>query len=562
MRAVLKLLNISGRRWLPAPILLIVGAAWLIASASAVAESHHQMVAAESDVAARAGLEILKRGGNAVDAAVAASLVLGVTNAGACGLGGGGFMLIYWAKTHRLYALDYRERAPLAANSKMYWRNGKADEELARNGSLAVAVPGELAGLDAAMRRFGTMRFSRLAAPAIKLAHDGFAITPHMAEDLAWTAGKISLDPGFRSVFFDSRGAPLKTGAIARNPRLAALLGRLDDDPVRNFYGGDIARLIVEHVERQGGLLSLRDLADYRPMWRVPISARYRGYQLYTMPPPSSGGVVLEILAMLESEPVAVLGVDSPPYLVRLIEAMRQGFIDRAEYADPAYVNVPVARLLSPQHIGEARNLALHRAAGPKITAAHDHGTSNFCVVDRDGNVVVVTTTINTIFGAKMMLDELGLILNNEMDDFTVASGVPNAFKLIQAPANEVAPGKRPLSSMSPVIALKNGRPVLAVGASGGPAIISGVVQVILDELDFHLAPQRAVAEPRVHDQHAPDVVLVEAAMPAKVTASLERMGYRLKLVQHLGAVSTIALAPGKLTGAFDPRKGGGVAGD
>jgi gamma-glutamyltranspeptidase/glutathione hydrolase len=241
---------------------------------------------------------------------------------------------------------------------------------------------------------------------------------------------------------------------------------------------------------------------------------------------------------------------------------MRQGFIDRAQYADPAYVKVPLVQLLSASHIAAARALALRHASGPSIAAAHDHGTSNFCVVDRDGNVVVVTTTVNTIFGAKMMVEGLGLILNNEMDDFTVATGVPNAFRLLQATANEVTPGKRPLSSMAPVIVLKNGQPVLAAGGSGGPTIISGVVQVVLDQLDFHLDPERAVEEPRVHDQAAPDVVLVEEAMPRQTTASLGKMGYRVKTVPELGAVSTIAIAPGELRGAFDPRKGGGAAGN
>ena len=557
---------LSHRKWcalIRAFSLVVLLAANLARPAPAIAvDAAHEMIAAEGDRAAEAGLEVLKHGGNAIDAAVAASLVLGVTNSGSCGIGGGGFMLIYRAASHRLYGLDYRERAPMAANAAMYVQNGKPDEELARSGPLAVAVPGELAGLDAALRRFGTMKFSALATPAIKLARDGFPITPHMADDIGLTAGTISQDPGFRLVFFDDAGAPLKAGAIAHNRKLAALLEGLGNEPVKNFYRGAAARQIADYLKRRGGLLTVSDLADYRPVWRAPVSIGYRGYQIYTMPPPSSGGVVLEILAMLESDPVAGLGVDSPRYLARLIQLMRQGFIDRADYADPAYVTVPLTRLLSPQHIAEARTLALHHAGSSGITVAHDHGTSNFCVVDREGNVVVVTTTINTIFGAKMMIPELGLILNDEMDDFTAAPGVPNAFKLVQATANEVAPGKRPLSSMSPVIAVKNGRPALAAGASGGPTIISGVVQIVLDQLDFRLDPERALAEPRVHDQAAPDIVLVETKMPAETSAALVQMGYRLKTVPELGAVNSIEIAPGKLSGAFDRRKGGGVVGD
>jgi gamma-glutamyltranspeptidase/glutathione hydrolase len=543
--------------------LLVLAAANLSGPACSVAaDARHEMVAAEGDLAAQAGLDIMKNGGNAVDAAVAISLALGVTNAGSCGIGGGGFMLIYWTRAHRLYGLDYRERAPMSANPETYMRNGKPDEELARRGGLAVAVPGELAGLDTARRRFGTMKFSELAASATKLARDGFPITPHMAEDIRLTAGVISKDPGFRAVFFDDAGMPLKAGAIAHNRRLAELLETLGHHPVAEFYRGKTARQLVNYVKRNGGLLTLTDLADYRPVWRAPISAAYRGYRVYTMPPPSSGGVVLEILEMLESEPIGRLTLDSPPYLADLIPLMRAGFLDRAAYADPDYVQVPLRLLLSPRHIAQTRDVALHHAGGPVTTVAHDHGTSNFCVVDRDRNLVVVTTTINTIFGAKMMIPEMGLILNNEMDDFTVAPGVPNAFKLVQATANEIAPGKRPLSSMSPIIVLKNGKPILGAGGSGGPTIISSVVQVLLDELDFHLEPESAVAEPRVHDQAAPDVVLVESKLPAETTAALRRMGYRLKSVPELGAVNSIETVPDGLRGAFDQRKGGGVAGD
>jgi gamma-glutamyltranspeptidase/glutathione hydrolase len=541
-------------------LVLLAVSSW--ATVSAAIDAPHEMVAAEGDLAAQAGLDVLKHGGNAVDAAVATSLVLAVTNSGSCGIGGGGFMLIYWARPRLLYGLDYRERAPMAANATMYVRYGKPDEQLAQSGPLAIAVPGELAGLNAALGRYGTMKFSSLAVRAIELARDGFPITPHMAIDINLTVSKISQDPGFRAVFFDQRGAPLKAGAIAHNRNLAALLETLGNDPVNQFYRGRVAQQIVDYIKQHGGLLTLNDLAEYRPLWRKPISVNYRGYQVYTMPPPSSGGVVLEILEMMEAEQIDKLGVGSEAYLADLIPMMRQGFIDRGEYADPAYVKVALTHLLSARHIAEARAAASHHRGSPGVTVAHDHGTSNFCVVDRAGNVVVVTTTINTIFGAKMMVPELGLILNNEMDDFTVAPSVPNAFKLMQSTANEVQPGKRPLSSMSPVIVLKKGRPVLAAGASGGPAIISGVVQVLLDELDFHLAPEPAVAQPRVHDQAVPDLVLVESSVPAGTSAALRLMGYRLKAVPQLGAVNTIEIEPGELSGAFDQRKGGGVAGD
>jgi len=554
-------------RTFSAPALRILTAFCALAALCALAapvraaEAHHAMVVAENAPAASAGAEILTRGGNAIDAAAATALAVGVTNPASCGIGGGGFMLIYLARTHSFYALDYRERAPMAASATMYVRGGKTDEELARTGPLAVAVPGEIAGLDAALRRFGTMKFSTVAAPAIGLAEQGFPATEHMAQDIARTSTQLAADPGLKATYLTPAGAAPKPGDILHEKALGATLRSLGDDPVTRFYHGEIARTLAEWMKVHGGLISAEDLAQYRPVWRAPLHRAYRGYEVWTMPPPSSGGVVLEILGMLASAPVAGLGADSPPYLARLIEIMRQGFIDRDRYADPDFVHVPIDLLLSQRHIDEALQRALHRGAPAHLAPAADHGTSNLLVVDRDGNVVAVTTTINTIFGAKMMVASLGLVLNDEMDDFAAGPGVPNAFKLEGAAANAIAPGKRPLSSMSPVIAMRRGRPVLTAGASGGPTIISGVVQVAVNVLDFHLAPAAAVEEPRVHEQAAPDMVFVEAAMPPATRSALEQMGYRLKEVPSLGAVGAIAIAPGDLNGAFDPRKGGGAAG-
>jgi gamma-glutamyltranspeptidase / glutathione hydrolase len=526
------------------------------------AEAPHEMIVAESAPAARAGLEILQHGGNAIDAAVATSLALGVTNAASCGIGGGGFMLIYIAKTGKLYALDYREVAPKAATADMYLRNGKPDEDLARSGALAIAVPGEIAGLETALKRFGTKKFSEDAAPAIKLARDGFPLNPHIAKEVAMTAPLVLDDPGFRTVYFTTDGKPQPAGATIYNRNLATLIERLGDDPVSNFYRGPVADTIAGYIKDHGGIVTTGDLASYQALWREPIHLVYRDYDVYTMPPPSSGGVVLEILGMLSSGQVAGLGVDSPPYLARLIEVLRQGFIDREQYADPAFVTVPIEELLSAKHIAEARARAFHHNPLTPVVAAHDHGTSNFAVVDKAGNVVDVTTTVNTIFGSKLMVPSLGLILNDEMDDFAVAPGIPNAFKLVGQKNNEVAPGKRPLSSMSPLIALQKGRPALVDGGSGGPTIISGVTQVTLDVLDFHLDPTTAVAEPRIHQQDEPDLVFVEESMPVKTKSQLEAMGYNLKVVPELGAVNAIRIQPGALHGAFDPRKGGGAVGD
>src|ERR1700684_3759196 len=274
------------------------------------------------------------------------------------------------------------------------------------------------------------------------------------------------------------------------------------------------------------------------------------------MPPPSSGGVVLEMLGALGPGHLAGLGVNSPPYLARLIEVLRQGFIDREQYADPAFVGVEIQKLLSDTHILELRERALHGKSAPPPAAAHDHGTSNLLVADKDGNVVALTTTINTVFGAKMSVPALGLILNDEMDDFSVAPGVANAYHLEGQLANQVRGGKRPLSSMTPIIVTKKGVPVMTAGGSGGPTIVSGVLQVALNILAFHLDATSAVVEPRIHEQAAPDVVLVEQAMPAATRSALEQMGYKLKVVPNLGAVGAITIAPANLRRAADSRHG------
>jgi gamma-glutamyltranspeptidase/glutathione hydrolase len=530
---------------------------------AAALEAHKAMVVSESARASEAGLAILKQGGNAIDAACATALAVGVTNAASCGIGGGGFMLIYIAREGKFYALDYRETAPRGASADMYFRNGRPNEELARTGALAVAVPGEIAGIDAALKRFGTMKFQQVAAPAVKLAREGFPASEHLAGEIKREAALLATDPELKQVFLNDDGGAPAAGEKIYAKDLAATLEKLGNSPTAKFYKGPVAESIASFIEDHGGILNADDLAEYQPVWRDPIHRAYHGMEVYAMPPPSSGAVVLEMLGMLEPGHLPGLGLNSPPYLARLIEVMRQGFIDRADYADPVFVHVPLDVLLSPAHINEARERALHHTnASPQPPAAHDHGTSNLCVVDGDGNVVALTTTINTIFGAKMAVPKLGIILNDEMDDFAVAPGVPNAYRLQGAAANSIAPGKRPLSSMTPVIVVKQDRPVLTAGGSGGPLIITGVLQVAINILDFHRSAEEAVAEPRIHEQAAPDVVLVEQTMPEKTRSALEQMGYKLKtLPTFFSAVSAITIAPGNLHGAYDPRKGGGASG-
>jgi gamma-glutamyltranspeptidase/glutathione hydrolase len=546
-------------RFVTALLVILTALAALPARAE---QAHHAMVVSESAPAAEAGLAILRQGGNAIDAATATALAVGVTNPASCGIGGGGFMLIYLAKEGKFYALDYRETAPHAASADMYYRDGKPNEELAKVGPLAVGVPGEIAGIDAALKRFGTMKFQQVAAPAIKLARDGFPVSEHLAGEIKAGAAMLAMDPELKEVFLKEDGSTPAAGEKIYEKKLADTLERLGNTPVAKFYGGPIGKEFVSYLGDHGGILTDDDLTDYQPIWRDPLHRAYQGMVVYTMPPPSSGGVLLEMLGMLEPGHLPGLGLNSPPYLARLIEVMRQGFTDRAMYADPVYVHVPLDILLSPEHINEARERALHQKSSDALASeAHDHGTSNLCVVDEAGNVVVITTTINTVFGAKMTVPKLGIILNDEMDDFSVAPGVANAYKLIGTDANSIAPGKRPLSSMSPIIVVKQDKPVLTAGGSGGPTILSGVLQVALGVLDFHCAAEDAVANPRLHEQANPDLVLIEQSMPQTTRDALDQMHYHLKVIPALGAVNAITIAPGNLHGAFDPRKGGGADG-
>jgi gamma-glutamyltranspeptidase/glutathione hydrolase len=537
---------------------------WLciIAGPAGAVIGKHGMVAAEHPLAADAGVKILKAGGNAIDAAAATALAVGVANPSSCGIGGGGFMLIYIAKTRKIYALDYREKAPAGVKQSLYIHDGKPDEDLLRSGPLAVAVPGEIAGLAAALKRFGKLGFAKDAQPAIELARNGFPCGDHLAREIERTAPSLAKDPGLKAVFLHPDGTPRKTGETITEASLAATLQSLGDHPVENFYRGKIAGQISGFIKERGGPLTGADLAAYQPVWRAPVHGGYRDYQVYSMPPPSAGGgMLLEALEILQGGKSSALGLNSPPYLARLIETMRQIFIDRAAYyGDPDFVHVPIGFLLSPQHIEEIRRKSLGTVGGPK-EGPRDHGTSHLCVVDREGNIVSLTTTINTPFGARMTVPGTGIILNDEMDDFALAPEVANVYGLTGAGPNSIVPGKRRLSSMTPTIILKDGSPVLTLGGSGGPTIVTATLQVLLNVLDFHLDPERAIRSPRIHDQNFPTTVLIEQAMPEEVRKALAEMGFQIKTLPMLGDEEAIAITADGYDGAADPRKGGAALG-
>lgn len=543
-------------------ILRPAGAAW----------APHGMVAAEHVLASQAGVEILKHGGNAVDAAVGTAFAVCVVSPSSCGIGGGGFMLIYLARERRAMALDYREVAPAAASRDMFVRGGKVAAELSLHGGLAVAVPGEVAGLSAALKHHGKLSLATVMQPAIQLARDGFPVGAHLAKEIAQNLAGLRAAPALAHTFLHPDGTPLVAGETLRQPELAVTLERIARNGPQAFYRGDIAARIVRSDRAAGGVLTESDLASYRPTWRTPLQTVYDGDVVYAMPPPSSAGILLEVLGMLRSDDLRSLGHDSPAYTHLLAEAMKHAFADRAQlYGDPDAVSVPVQRLLSPDNTAALRQRieatqtlnqnAYGSSAAKTAAAASDHGTSHLSVMDADGNAVACTTTINTGFGSMVVAEGTGIILNNEMDDFATQPGVPNVYGLVGAEANAIAPHKRPLSSMAPIIVTHDGAAVLAVGGSGGPLILSGTLQVLLNVFNFGLDATPAVAAPRIHDQWMPPVLIVEPGIPAATRDLLARYGHTVKEVPAMGSIQAVRMDAGVFEGASDPRKGGEAVG-
>ena len=519
-------------------------------------------VATEHPLAAAAGAEILRAGGTVVDAAVAAAAAVCVVHPSSCGLGGGGFALVHLADG-RDVALDYRERAPAAATPDRYFEGGKPIEARARSGGLAVAVPGEAAGLTMLNRRFGRLPLARVLEPAVRLAADGFALTeaPHLRREIERSLDLLRADPGLRATFLDPDGAPPPADFRVRQPDLAATLTRLGRRGAASLLRGSTARAIAGAAHDRGGVLTTADLAVYRPVWRRPIARGFRGRRVVTFPPPGSGGVLLEMLGILGRDNLEALDGATLEHLAA--GAMAQGFADRARwYGDPAFTFVPLDALLAPPRLGTVRaRLSAVRTVEPVADVRADHGTAHVSVVDTAGNAAAITTTINTPFGAGIMVPGTGIILNDEMDDFALAPGVPNAFGLVGTAANALAPGKRPQSSMSPTVVLAGRRPELVVGGSGGPTIISGVLQVILGVVTLGRPLEAAVKAPRIHDQAVPPVLLVEPGVAPEVRGLLERLGHRVVEMPAIGAVAAVGIgADGTPAAAGDARKDGGAA--
>ncbi len=547
------------------PVLAATSAIVLTSIAAApYAERGRAMVSSDHELAAAAGAAILADGGNAIDAAVATALAAGVVQPAGSGLGGGGFAVVVRPGQSPM-SLDFREVAPGAATRDMYrTADGGVESSRSRKGGLAVGVPGEPKGLAQLLACCGTMSHAEVAAPAIDLAK-GFPMGHHLAGALVKTG-----DSEVQELFGVGRKPPLPGDTVSRK-QLAKTLKRWAATESDYLYTGAGAAAIAQSVQRSGGLITVDDLAGYTPREREPIVATYKGHTLVTMAPPSSGGVFLaQMLGVLEGFDLAELGHNSSDYVHVLTEAMKHAYADRAHHmGDPDFADVPTAELMGDARVDEIRKKIYPSRTfeadwyGEPFAPHDDAGTQHISVIDRDGNAVALTTTINTSFGSGVVVPELGIVLNNEMDDFAAAPGVPNAYGLVGQEANAVAAGKRPLSSMTPTIVLDaEGKVVMSIGASGGSFIITSVLQVYLNIVEFGLDPQEAVAAPRFHHQWAPDKLVLEQGFPLDVRRSLQARGHTLADIEPYSSCQVVAVGEGgELSAGADPRKAGWPAG-
>jgi gamma-glutamyltranspeptidase/glutathione hydrolase len=530
----------------------------------------HGMVVAQEKISAKVGADVMAHGGNAIDAAVASGFAMAVTYPRAGNIGGGGFMVIHTAAGEDI-TIDYRETAPAKATRDMFLGNdGKPDIAKSRDSALGIGVPGTVAGLALALEKYGSGKFtwSDLLQPAIALARDGFVVADDIAATLPDLQRRTARWPSSVKIFSRSDGTALQPGDTLTQSDLAATLTAIAAQGPRGFYEGPVAQKLVDGINKAGGIFAIEDLKAYQPVIRQPVRGSYRGYDIVSMPLPSSGGtVLLETLNILEGFPVATLRQGSAPSLHLLIEAMKRAYADRARYlGDPAFVNAPIAILTSKDYAAKQRaSIDLDKAtpwtdALSAVPPREGQNTTHYSVVDAAGNVVSNTYTLNFPYGVGLVADGTGVLMNNELDDFTAAPGASNAFGLVGFEANLPGPGKRPLSSMSPTIVLKDGKPVLVTGSPGGSRIISTVLQVIVNVIDYRMNIMSAVAAPRLHHQWLPDEVRIERGFSEETLNALRAMGH--KVVEPMGQTSanSILVTPDGLLGAPDPRTRGAEA--
>ena len=565
-------------------LILLLVIVWLAGTAPAApmhpVHAAHGMVASVHELASRAGTEMMQAGGNAVDAAVATGFALAVVHPQAGNIGGGGFMLIRMADGTTRF-IDYREKAPAAATANMYLDSeGNVIENASLVGYKAIGVPGSVAGLAYAQKTYGKLPLARVMAPAIKLARDGYALAWEDAQDLR--DGDLTKFAESKRIF-QRDGSYYKAGEVLRQPELARTLERIAKNP-EEFYHGAMARELAAGIQKGGGLITAEDLAQYEVKEREPIRGTYRDYDIISAPPPSSGGVALvEILNILEGYDLEKFGNRSAEAIHLSVEAFRRAFFDRAEFlGDPDFAKIPVAQLIdkkyaegwresiSPEHA--SASAGLHRPAVfnelERYAESHPQSfqpilepknTTHYSVVDPAGDAVAVTTTLNDTLGSRVTAEGLGFLLNDEMDDFASKQGVPNAYGLIQGPANAIGPGKRPLSAMTPTIVLKDGKLFLVVGSPGGPTIITTVANIVTGVIDFGLDIQEAVNAPRFHNQWMPDEIMAEDLISPDTLAILRNKGHKIKMERFWGDGECIEIDPrtGERLGASDGRNNG-----
>ena len=533
--------------------------------------AEHGLVVAQEKIAARIGADILRQGGNAVDAAVATGFALAVTYPRAGNIGGGGFMVIHLASRHEDVALDYRETAPAAMTRDTFLGpDGKPDNAKSRDSALGIGVPGTVAGLALALEKYGSGKFTlaQLLKPSIELARDGFVITDDTADTLPQWFRRLAKWPASVKVFSRPDGTSLREGDKFVQTDLAATLSAIAEQGPRGFYDGPVAEKLAKAIRDAGGIMTTDDLKAYQPIIRTPVHGTYRGYDIVSMPLPSSGGIVLlETLNILEGFRLSDLEQGSAASLHLLIEAMKRGYADRARYlGDPAFIKAPTNILLAKDYAAKLRAEIdpEHATPADKVSSAlppHEgSNTTHYSVVDSEGNAVSNTYTMNFSYGLGLVADGTGVLLNNELDDFTAAPGASNAFGLVGYDANLPGPGKRPLSSMSPTIVLKDGKVLLVTGSPGGSRIISTVLQVIVNVLDYHMDVAAAVAAPRLHHQWMPDEVKVEPGFPDEVLAGLRARGHTVVESMGYSSANSILVTPNGLLGAADPRTRGAEA--
>ncbi len=533
--------------------------------------AEHGMVVAQEKIAARIGADVLRQGGNAVDAAVATGFAMAVTYPRAGNIGGGGFMVIHSAERGEDVAIDYRETAPAATTPEIFLGpDGKPDIEKSRHSALGIGVPGTVAGLALALEKYGSGQFTlaELLKPAIELARDGIVLADDMADTLPEIYRQLARWPSTAKIFSRADGTSLREGDRLVQSDLAATLTAIAEQGPRGFYQGPVAEKLAKAIRDAGGIMTPDDLKSYAATIRAPVKGHYRGYDIVSMPLPSSGGIVLlEMLNILEGFPLGEMKQGSAQQLHIMIEAMKRAYADRARYlGDPAFVSAPVATLMSKEYAAKQRASIDLNHATPWTDALsatpprEGSNTTHYSVVDSRGNAVSNTYTLNFPYGVGLVADGTGVLLNNELDDFTAAPGASNAFGLVGFEANLPGPGKRPLSSMSPTIILKDGKPVLVTGSPGGSRIISTVLQVIVNVLDYHMDVAAAVAAPRLHHQWLPDEVRIERGFADDTLAELRAMGHHV--VEPMGQTSanSIAVTANGLLGAPDPRTRGAEA--